>query len=150
MPRFYVKNKENKWNIFSTIVDDFLYVNWQSFDDLVETVCSELLQNKYEEMQTLLTDKPKLNIMSYDEAMRIVGGMEKIPIKDYEKHHQNGGYYMIPVEVFNDWLDEFAKLKCEKKELIKWLKRMLDDEDDIFSVVRVKDVLYKVKGDSSE
>lgn len=77
MPRFYVKNKENKWNIFSTIVDDFLYVNWQSFDDLVETVCSELLQNKYEEMQTLLTDKPKLNIMSYDEAMRIVGGMEK-------------------------------------------------------------------------
>ena len=77
MPRFYVKNKENKWNIFSTIVDDFLYVNWQSFDDLVETVCSELLQNKYEEMQTLLTDKPKLNIMSYDEAMRIVGVMEK-------------------------------------------------------------------------
>lgn len=73
-----------------------------------------------------------------------------MPIKDYEKYYQNGGYYMIPVEVFNDWLDEFAKLKCEKKELIKWLKRMLDDEDDIFSVVRVKDVLYKVKGDSSE
>ena len=77
MPRFYVKNKENKWNVFSTIVDDFLYVDWLSFDDLVEAVCSELAQNKYEEMQTLLTDKPKLNIMSYDEAMRIVGGMEK-------------------------------------------------------------------------
>ena len=77
MSRFYVKNKENKWNIFSTIVDDFLYVDWLFFDDLVEAVCSELAQNKYEEMQTLLTDKPKLNIMSYDEAMRIVGGMEK-------------------------------------------------------------------------
>lgn len=77
MARFYVKNKENKWNVFSTIVDDFLYVDWLSFDDLVEAVCSELAQNKYEEMQTLLTDKPKLNIMSYDEAMRIVGGMEK-------------------------------------------------------------------------
>lgn len=70
MPRFYVKNKENKWNIFSTIVDDFLYVDWLSFDDLVEVVCSEIAQNKYEEIQTLLTDKPKLNIMSYDEAMR--------------------------------------------------------------------------------
>lgn len=77
MARFYVKNKENKWNVFSTIVDDFLYVDWLSFDDLVEAVCSELAQNKYEEMQTSLTDKPKLNIMSYDEAMRIVGGMEK-------------------------------------------------------------------------
>lgn len=70
MARFYVKNKENKWNVFSTIVDDFLYVDWLSFDDLVEAVCSELAQNKYEEMQTLLTDKPKLNIMNYDEAIR--------------------------------------------------------------------------------
>lgn len=70
MPRFYVKNKENKWNIFSTIVDDFLYVDWLSFDDLVEVVCSEIAKKKYEEMQTLLTNKPKLNIMSYDEAMR--------------------------------------------------------------------------------
>ena len=42
-----------------------------------------------------------------------------MPIKDYEKYYQNGGYYMIPVEVFNDWLDEFSKLKCRKKELIK-------------------------------
>lgn len=70
MPRFYVKNKENKWNVFSTIVDDFLYVDWLSFDNLVEVVCSEIAQNKYKEMQTLLTDKPELNIMSYDEAMR--------------------------------------------------------------------------------
>ncbi len=70
MPRFYVKNKENKWNIFSTIVDDFLYVDWLFFDDLVEAVCSEFAQKKHEEMQTLLTDKPKLNIMSYDEAIR--------------------------------------------------------------------------------
>lgn len=70
MPRFYVKNKENKWNVFSTIVDDFLYVDWLSFDNLVEVVCDEVSQNKYKEMQTLLTDKPELNIMSYDEAMR--------------------------------------------------------------------------------
>lgn len=72
MARFYVKNKENKWNIFSSIVDNFLYVDWLSFDDLVKAVCSELVQNKYKEMQTLLTDKPELNIMSYDEAMRII------------------------------------------------------------------------------
>lgn len=70
MPRFYVKNKENKWNIFSTVVDDFLYYDWLNFDDLVEVVIYELTKNKQEELKSLLTDRPELNIMSYDEAMR--------------------------------------------------------------------------------
>ena len=69
MPRFYVKNKENKWNIFSTIIDDFLYVRWLSFEDLVNDICDEVIQDKKEELGTLLTDNPKLNIMSYEEAM---------------------------------------------------------------------------------
>lgn len=69
MPRFYVKNKENKWNIFSTIVDDFLYVDFVPFDYLVEDVCSELEETKRKELKTLLTDKPELNVMSYEEAM---------------------------------------------------------------------------------
>ena len=70
MARFYVKNKEDKWNIFSTVVDDFLYVDWLPFDDLVEVVCNEVIQDKYKELKTLLTDKPELNVMSYDEAIR--------------------------------------------------------------------------------
>ena len=70
MPRFYVKNKEDKWNVFSTIVDDFLYYDWLSFEDLVEVIVCELVKNKRKELKTLLTDKPELNVMSYDEAMR--------------------------------------------------------------------------------
>ena len=69
MPRFYVKNKENKWNIFSTIVDDFLYDNFVPFDYLVEAVCNEVAESKKEEMQTLLTNKPHLNTMSYEKAL---------------------------------------------------------------------------------
>ena len=69
MPRFYVKNKENKWNIFSTIVDDFLYARWLSFEDLVNDICDEVVQDKKEELGTLLTDKPILNTMSYEEAL---------------------------------------------------------------------------------
>ncbi len=69
MPRFYVKNKENKWNIFSTVVDDFLYDNFVSFDYLIEAVCNETVETKKEELKTLLTDKPTLNTMSYKEAM---------------------------------------------------------------------------------
>lgn len=70
MPRFYVKNNENKWNVFSTVVDDFLYYDWLNFDNLVEVIVCELVKNKKKELKTLLTDKPELNIMSYDEAMR--------------------------------------------------------------------------------
>lgn len=33
----------------------------------------------------------------------------------------------------------------QQKEFIEWLENMLDDENDIFSVVRVKDVLSKYK-----
>ena len=73
MPRFYVKNKEDKWNVFSTVVDDFLYYDWLSFEDLVETTVYELVESKKKELKTLLTDKPKLNVMSYDEAIRRIG-----------------------------------------------------------------------------
>lgn len=73
MPRFYVKNKEDKWNVFSTIVDDFLYYDWLSFEDLVETTVYELVESKKKELKTLLTDKPELNVMSYDETIRRIG-----------------------------------------------------------------------------
>lgn len=35
--------------------------------------------------------------------------------------------------------------ETQQKEFIKYLDDMLDDENDIFSVVRVKDVLQKYK-----
>lgn len=73
MPRFYVKNNKNRWNIFSTIVDDFLYDNWLQFNDLVEVVINEVVEAKKKELKTLLTDKPELNIISYDEALRRLG-----------------------------------------------------------------------------
>ena len=39
---------------------------------------------------------------------------------------------------------ENNQLKEQKKELRSWLEEMLDNEKDIFSVVRVKDVLSKL------
>ena len=36
-------------------------------------------------------------------------------------------------------------MENQQKEFIKYLEDMLDDENDIFSVVRVKDVLQKYK-----
>lgn len=40
--------------------------------------------------------------------------------------------------------EKIEQLKEQKKELRSWLEEMLDNESDIFSVVRVKDVLSKL------
>ena len=42
----------------------------------------------------------------------------------------------------NEYVD---KLENQQKEFINWLESMLDNDRDIFSVVRVKDVLSKYK-----
>jgi hypothetical protein len=48
---------------------------------------------------------------------------------------------------------EMKKVTIQQKKFILYLENMLDDENDIFSVVRVKDVLQKCKemlGDDKE
>ena len=67
MPRFYVENK-GKWNIYSTIVDDYLLNDFVDFKELKEAVIGEMVVERNEELDTLLTDQPKLNVMSYKEA----------------------------------------------------------------------------------
>ena len=49
-------------------------------------------------------------------------------------------YERIPYT--NEYVD---KLLNQQKEFVNYLENMLDDENDIFSVVRVKDVLQKYK-----
>lgn len=67
MPRFYVENK-GKWNIYSTIVDDYLLNDFVDFKELKEAVMGEMVVERNEELDTLLTDQPRLNVMSYKEA----------------------------------------------------------------------------------
>jgi len=67
MPRFYVENK-GKWNIYSTIVDDYLLNDFVDFKELKEAVIGEMVVERNEELDTLLTDQPRLNVMSYKEA----------------------------------------------------------------------------------
>ena len=67
MPRFYVENK-GKWNIYSTIVDDYLLNDFVDFKELKEAVLGETVVERNEELDTLLTDQPRLNVMSYKEA----------------------------------------------------------------------------------
>ena len=48
-------------------------------------------------------------------------------------------------DTYKDVRIEIKEYKTQQKEFIKYLEDMLDDENDIFSVVRVKDVLQKYK-----
>lgn len=67
MPRFYVEHK-GKWNIYSTVVDDYLLNDFVDFKELKEAVIGEMVVERNEELDTLLTDNPRLNVMSYKEA----------------------------------------------------------------------------------
>lgn len=87
MPRFYVKNKEEKWNIYSTIVDDILYDNWLTFNQLEEAVINEIIMDKKEDLKSLLTNNPRLNVMSYEDCL------EKLKIYNnasYKKEMEEG------------------------------------------------------------
>lgn len=71
MARFYVE-KDGAWNVFSSIVDDFLIPEFVSFSMLKAFAVGEAAQHKAKEIDSLQSPFPKLNTMSYDEAMEII------------------------------------------------------------------------------
>ena len=88
MPRFYVENKEHKWNIFSSIVDDFLYDDFVDFKVLKGLVIKEavdkLVEERNKDLDSLLTEQPLVNTMFYEDAM------ERIKLREYEDLESKG------------------------------------------------------------
>lgn len=82
MPRYYVENKEHKWNIFSSIVDDFLYDDFVDFKILKGLVIKEaidkLVEEKDKDLDSLLTEQPIVNTMFYEDAI------ERIKLRENE------------------------------------------------------------------
>lgn len=71
MSRYYVE-KDEMWNVFSTVVDDFLYSDFMTFDELKALVIGEVVVDKLNDLETLKTDKPILNKMPYEMAIELV------------------------------------------------------------------------------
>ena len=69
MARYYVE-KDGMWNVFSTIADDFLYSEFVTFTELKALVVGEVVVDKLADLETLKTDKPILNTMPYEEAIK--------------------------------------------------------------------------------
>ena len=88
MPRYYVENKEHKWNIFSSIVDDFLYDDFVDFKVLKGLVIKEAVDNLVEErnkdLDSLLTNQPLVNTMFYEDAI------ERIKMREDEDLESKG------------------------------------------------------------
>ena len=67
MPRYYVEH-EGKWNILSTITDEYLFSEFIDFDTLKQEILGETVFERIEELDSLLTNNPRLNKMSYEDA----------------------------------------------------------------------------------
>lgn len=69
--------------------------------------------------------------------------------KDYELLYYQGdkihNEYPLEVEEAKAIFNYIDYLENKQEEFIKYLESMLDDENDIFSVIRVKEVLQKYK-----
>lgn len=69
--------------------------------------------------------------------------------KDYELLYYQGdkthNEYPLEVEEAKAIFNYIDFLENKQKEFVKYLENMLDDENDIFSVIRVKEVLQKYK-----
>ena len=72
MPRYFVKNKKNEWNVFSSIIDDFLFDDFISFEQLKNEMIEEKIKEYDKELDSLLTNRPILNVMDYEEATQII------------------------------------------------------------------------------
>lgn len=71
MPRFNVKLPDGRWQVFSTVVDDFV-TGPMTFEELREFRREQAVREADAETDSLLTSIPRINVMSYDEALETI------------------------------------------------------------------------------
>lgn len=67
MPNYCTKMNNGKWRVYSTIVDDYI-TDDMSFDELKGWRREVAIQRADEESDTLLTERPRINYCTQDEA----------------------------------------------------------------------------------
>ena len=99
----------------------------------------EEILNKYIDLinKGYCSDCNELNCIDNFPHAKITQAIRELQQKNQELQQEN--------EKNKHYKTLYQSLKKQKEELRSWLKEMLDNEDDIFSVVRVKDVLSKLE-----
>lgn len=98
MPRFYVQH-DGKWNVFSSIVDDFLFPEFIPFEELKAWAIKDTTVRRIRELDSLLTDRPALNVMDYREACVTV-----ILRKSFDRYEGDPEEYdLITNKTYAEW-----------------------------------------------
>ena len=111
----------------------------QKFNELLKE--NQELKQKYlnavSDYETTMAEKNELNslVNSCQEEIRQL----KKQLTTYQILHRD-----CNIDNLKN-ISKIEEMENQQKEFIKYLEDMLDDENDIFSVVRVKDVLQKYK-----
>ncbi|MBO5138696.1 MAG: hypothetical protein J6B89_03540 [Bacilli bacterium] len=100
------------------------------------------------QLEKYISDIEEKNKRLKDEVNSLNKGLRKLSSK---RDKWKDRYYKE--KTLHEYDERAVKKQCvfidkhytQQKEFIKWLENMLDDEYDIFSVARVKDVLSKYK-----
>ena len=71
MPRYHVQDQYGNWNTYSTVIDDFRYPFFMPFELYKREIIKEYVEEREEELNTLMTDRPRLNTISYERAMEL-------------------------------------------------------------------------------
>lgn len=108
--------------------------------------------NKYHIKEILLNGNPQFENFYKEELIQFCEVAREM-LKQYQKENQELKKQLEETDrklfFTKNELDMREKTidnkLIQQKEFIKYLEDMLDDENDIFSVVRIKDVLQKYK-----
>lgn len=117
MPHYYVQH-DGKWNVFSTIVDDFLLAEFLSFEDLKRWVLDKDRIDRERELDTLLTDNPELNVMTYSEAIvditiRVAGEQWKGDDDEFDR---------VINKLHKEWVESGTEVHEFVEAVHNWLK----------------------------
>lgn len=118
------------------------YLNDMQCDDTTNKLCLDDLEyvKKLQQENKILRENAEHN----DKVVDKVNWENQLLKKQLEEYKDKINWYEN-FEV-NKTIDKLRiKHNNQQKEFIEYLENMLDDENDIFSVVRVKDVLQKYK-----
>lgn len=71
MPRFYVLRPDGKWNIFSSVADEYI-AEGLTLDGIKQFRLEEFVSENEREVNSLASDRPLLNVMDFAEAEELI------------------------------------------------------------------------------
>ena len=77
MPRYNVRLPDGRWQVFSSVVDNFI-TEPMTFDELREFRNREAIEMAETETASLLTARPMINTMRYEDAIEIIEAMHGV------------------------------------------------------------------------